>query len=214
MLATYGIARQAPERFRWFKITNIVPGYSSLLTSAPGGLMRAVLPLVVLAAAIIACSEPRVPESREPKGARATTGDQYHADAGAVEHALRSLRQAHSAAIASKNADSVVTIYAEDVLYLAHGEKPETGRNAARAAWGRSFKVSALRLEYRPEEFTVAASGDLGYERGKVWTNYADPKSEGPTSELREGGNYVYLWKKEDGQWKVGTWMWNWHAES
>ena len=124
------------------------------------------------------------------------------------------MRQAHSAAIASKNADSVVTIYAEDVLYLAHGEKPETLRKAARNAWGRGFKVNDLRLEYRPEDFKVAASGDLAYERGKVWTNYADPGSEKPTSELREGGNYLYLWKKEGGQWKVGTWMWNWHAES
>jgi uncharacterized protein (TIGR02246 family) len=124
------------------------------------------------------------------------------------------LRQAHSAAIASKNADSVATIYAEDVLYLAHGEKPQTGREAARDAWGRGFKVNDLWLEYRPEDFTVAASGDLAYERGKVWTNYADPGSEKPTSELREGGNYVYLWTKEDGKWKVGTWMWNWHTES
>lgn len=94
-----------------------------------------------------------------------------------------------------------MTIYAEDVLYLGHGEKPETGRNAARDAWGRGFKVNDLRLEYRPEDFNVAASGDLAYERGKVWTNHADPASQN-------------LWKKKGGQWKVGTWMWNWHAES
>jgi hypothetical protein len=28
------------------------------------------------------------------------------------------------------------------------------------------------------------------------------------------GGNYLYLWKKDGGQWKVGLWMWNWHEES
>lgn len=114
------------------------------------------------------------------------------------------MRQAHSAAIASKNADSVVTIYAEDVLYLGHGEKPETGRNAARDAWGRGFKVNDLRLEYRPEDFNVAASGDLACERGKVWTNYADPASQKPTSELREGGNYVYSGRKRAGNGRLG----------
>jgi ketosteroid isomerase-like protein len=94
------------------------------------------------------------------------------------------------------------------VLYLPHGDKPETGRNAARDAWGRGFKVVDLRLECRPDEFKVAASGDLAYERGKVWSNYS-PESGKPTRELKEGGNYLYLWKKEGGQWKVGTWMWN-----
>jgi hypothetical protein len=131
--------------------------------------MRAVLPLVVLAAVLVACSESRAPKSAEREEARATAGNQYQTDVGAEEQALRSLRQAHSAAIASKNADSVVTIYAEDVLYLAHGEKPETGRNAARDAWARGLKVNDLKLEYRPEHFKVAASGDLAYERGKVW---------------------------------------------
>ena len=70
------------------------------------------------------------------------------------------------------------------------------------------FKADGLRLEYRPEEFKVAASGDLAYERGIVWS------SEKPGSELKEGGNYVYLWKKDGGQWRVQTWMWNWHEES
>jgi ketosteroid isomerase-like protein len=160
--------------------------------------------------AVLACQGG--PGSSEREEARATAGDQHQTDVNAEEQALRTLRQAHSAAIAS-NADSVVTIYTEDVLYLGRGEKPETERNAARDAWGRGFKVNGLRLEYRPEDFQVAASGDLAYERGRVWTN-ADPASEKPTSELREGGNYVYLWKKEGGPWRVGTWMWNWHAES
>ena len=167
---------------------------------------------VVFLAAILACQ--RGAGSSERDEARSAAVASTRPDVGAEEQALRLLRQAHSAAIASKNADSVVIIYAEDVLYLGHGEKPETGRKAARDAWGRGFKVNDLRLEYRPEDFQVAASGDLAYERGKVWTNYADPASEKPISELREGGNYVYLWKKEGGQWKVGTWMWNWHAES
>jgi ketosteroid isomerase-like protein len=167
---------------------------------------------VVFLAAVLACQGGSGSSKREE--ARATEGDQHQTDIKAEEQALRSLRQAHSAAIASRNADSVVTIYAEDVLYLAHGEKPETGRNAARDAWGRGFKVNDLRLEYRPEDFTVAASGDLAYERGLVWTNYPNPGSQKPTSELKEGGNYVYLWKKEGGQWRVATWMWNWHAES
>ena len=168
-------------------------------------MIRFAYPLAFLAA-ILACQGGA--GSREREEARATAGDQHQTDVGAEDQALRSLRQAHSDAIAAKNADSVVTIYAEDVLYLPQGDKPETGRHAARDAWGRGFKADGLRLEYRPEEFKVAASGDLAFERGKVWS------SEKPGSELREGGNYVYLWKKEGGQWKVGIWMWNWYEQS
>ena len=168
-------------------------------------MIRFAYPLAFLAA-ILACQGG--PRSREREEARAIAGDQHQTDVGAEEQALRSLRQAHSDAIASKNADSVVTIYAEDVLYLPQGDKPETGRNASRDAWVRGFKADGLRLEYRPEEFKVAASGDLAFERGKVWS------SEKLGSELREGGNYVYLWKKEGGQWKVGSWMWNWYEQS
>ncbi len=44
----------------------------------------------------------------------------------------------------------------------------------------------------------VAASGDLAYERG-TWTY--DP--DGPGEAAEESGEYVTVWKKMDGQWRV-----------
>jgi hypothetical protein len=63
---------------------------------------------VVFLAAVLACQDG--PGLREREEARSTAPDQHRTDGGAEEQALRSLRQAHSDAIASKNADTVVTI--------------------------------------------------------------------------------------------------------
>jgi len=82
--------------------------------------------------AMLACQQQ--PGPGEGNQVRPSAREEPQTDMKTEEQTLRALRQAHSAAIASKNADSVVTVYAGDVVYLPHADKPETGRKAARDA--------------------------------------------------------------------------------
>jgi len=121
--------------------------------------------------------------------------------------AIWALRQRHSQAIAARDTQAIAAIYAQNVLYLPHGQRPEQGRQAVRDAWVRRLSAPDLLLEYRPAVIQIARSGDLAYERGTVWV-----KEPGAFS-LTESGNYLYVWEKDDGQWKVSVWMWNAHTE-
>jgi ketosteroid isomerase-like protein len=53
-------------------------------------------------------------------------------------------------------------------------------------------------IEWTTTDVGVAASGDLAYERGS-WTSDPDGDGEAPA----EYGEYLTVWKKIDGQWKV-----------
>lgn len=53
-------------------------------------------------------------------------------------------------------------------------------------------------ISWTTNEVEVAASGDLAYERGH-WITDPDGAGEAP----EEHGEYLTVWKKTDGQWKV-----------
>ena len=70
-----------------------------------------------------------------------------------------------------------------------------------RAAWARGLSVPGLAIRYTPETIEVGQGGDLAYERGLVHITLENKTSD--------EGNYVYVWKKRDGQWRVALYMWN-----
>jgi uncharacterized protein (TIGR02246 family) len=122
-------------------------------------------------------------------------------DRAAEERAIRALGEQHAQAVASKDTAHVGDIYTEDVVYLPADGAPEHGRDAVRAAWTRGLNVPSLVIRYTPEVIEVAEAGDLAYERGLVKiTQKNKPMYE---------GNYVYIWKKRDGQWHVPVYTWN-----
>ncbi len=122
-------------------------------------------------------------------------------DRAAEERAIRTLGEQHAQAVAAKDTARVADIYAEDVVYLLADGAPERGRDAAREAWTRGLSVPNLVFRYTPEAIEVAQAGDLAYERGLVNVTLKNKTTD--------EGNYVYVWKKRDGQWRVALYIWN-----
>ena len=50
----------------------------------------------------------------------------------------------------------------------------------------------------------VSATGDLAYDIGKYRVDM-----EGPDGPVVEEGNYITLWKKIDGEWKLAGQSWS-----
>ena len=122
-------------------------------------------------------------------------------DRSAEEQAIRTLGKGHAQAVASKDTAGVGDIYADDVVYLPQDDAAEEGLAAARGAWMRGLSVPGVRLQYVPVAIEVAAGGDMAYERGTMKAALND-KPLPP-------GNYLYVWRKRDGQWRVAAWIWN-----
>lgn len=117
------------------------------------------------------------------------------------EEAIRALGEQQAQAVVSKDTVRVGDIYAEDVVYLPHDDPVEKGLAAARSAWVRGLSVPGLELKYVPDTIEVGKSGDMAYERGTVESSMK--------GEPLQPGNYLYVWRKRDGQWRVVVWMWN-----
>jgi uncharacterized protein (TIGR02246 family) len=119
----------------------------------------------------------------------------------AEERAIKALGERHAQAAAARDTAHIADIYAEDVVYLPADGPAEHGHSAVREAWTRGLQVPDLVIRYVSESIEVAKAGDMAYERGLVHVTQKDK----PVYE----GNYVYIWKKQDGQWRVPVYMWN-----
>jgi ketosteroid isomerase-like protein len=117
------------------------------------------------------------------------------------KEAIRRLGEQHAQAVVSKDTARVGDIYAADVVYLPHDDPVEKGLVAARSAWIRGLSVPGLELEYVSDTIEVGAGGDMAYERGRVESTMK--------CEALPPGNYLYVWRKRDGQWRVVVWIWN-----
>ena len=134
-------------------------------------------------------------------GAQGAGGRSTAPDSAAAVAEIRALGEEHARAAADRDTAKIGDIYAEDVLYLPADGPPEHGREAVRGAWSRGMSVPGLVIRYTPETIEAARSGDLAYERGMVAVS--------SNGKPMHDGNYIYVWKKRNGEWRVTLYMWN-----
>ena len=164
--------------------------------------LRHVVSLAACGVLLPACAGPReggAGDTAAPATTEAASGGaaSFAADVEAEARAIRALRDAQERAVAARDTDAVVAIYADDVVHLAGGSPAETGRAAVRRLWGNGLRAPVA-VAYTPVTLDVGRGGDLAVERGTVRITGAPGKPE--------EGNYVYVWKKRAGRWQVTLW--------
>jgi uncharacterized protein (TIGR02246 family) len=149
-----------------------------------------ILPLLALAAlAACAPADEPAPEAAAPA-----------VDLAAEEQAVRDSSMQWLAAEQGRDLLTAMSFMAPDVTRIFDG-RIERGRAAVEAAAEANWEENPdATLEWTPGEIHVAAVGDLAYERGS-WV--FDPDGEGAAP--AEHGEYVTVWKKLDGEWKVAV---------
>jgi len=96
--------------------------------------------------------------------------------------------------------DSVVTVFAVDVVQIPPHSEPVVGIDAFRENWKQGFDAGTWDFDFKVEE--VKVSGDLAVERGSYTLDFA-PKPNAPMPAFKDQGNYVAVWERKDGQWKI-----------
>ena len=89
--------------------------------------------------------------------------------------------------------EAFLAFAASDVRVLRNQEQPFIGKKAAVAAW----TPLSIELTWTPQAGDVSKSGDLGYSYGL----YA--KRDKTSNSITETGNYLRVWKRVKGAWKV-----------
>ena len=103
------------------------------------------------------------------------------------------------AALNAKDIDALVSTYAEDARIMPPNDKPATGRDSVRAAFGAMIDAG---LSGTLTSVDTAVSGDVGYNVG-VYTLMAG-------NEVVDTGNYTETWRRsDDGEWYMTNDIWN-----
>ena len=119
-------------------------------------------------------------------------------DLAAEERAVRDASAAWLLASQTKDAVAIDGFFTANISTIYDGKVIE-GLPAVQENRQKDWaKDPDFTVVWTASEIGVAASGDLAYERGN-WTS--DPDGAGEKAEER--GEYLTVWKKSDGQWKV-----------
>lgn len=118
------------------------------------------------------------------------------ADAAKEQAGLLALEQKFSKASEAQGfAKAFINYAADDVRILREGMQPVVGFKEASSAL--ALKTGTRPLSWQPVKAEVASSGDMGFTYGSFML---ESKAKG---EVSMTGNYVRVWKKQGGKWRV-----------
>jgi ketosteroid isomerase-like protein len=161
------------------------------------GATTLVIPFIL---AVAACTN-----SRDTTAGRDTVsaGAISSVDKQAEEQKIRGLEQRWREALAAKDSAAVGRFYAGGGFYLPQGSNGYEGPDSIRSRWALEFGGRKFDLEREPRKVEVADAGDMAYEVGTYKVSWDKPQKG------RGAGNYVTVWKKENGEWKTAAYIWN-----
>ena len=158
--------------------------------------MRSRALLQILAVLIVAGLAACAPSAEPPAPAAAAPA----VDLAAEEQTIRDSSMQWLAADQGRDMLTMMSFIDADMISVFDGQV-ERGRAAVEAATQARWEADPDgTLEWATSSVHVAASGDLAYELG-VWT--ADP--DGLADPASETGEFVCVWKKDDGEWKAAV---------
>jgi len=122
-------------------------------------------------------------------------------DKAAEAQAIRDLSAQWLAWSQEMNASEIAGIFDAEAETIFDGEHHK-GLAAIQANWEKEFaeRPADAILAWATEQIHVADAGDLAYERGS-WVSDKD----GPGEEPEQTGQYITIWKKVSGEWKVAA---------
>jgi ketosteroid isomerase-like protein/quercetin dioxygenase-like cupin family protein len=125
--------------------------------------------------------------------ALATTAQSQSSDARAIREASDQWQRD----VAAKNVDAIVALHAPDAIVMMSHAPLVTGSAAIRGAWSDMVKTPGLVLHWTPTKIEVA-SPTVATEYGTYTDSYDSPQGK-----MTDAGNYVTIWHKINGKWRV-----------
>jgi uncharacterized protein (TIGR02246 family) len=121
------------------------------------------------------------------------------ADVSAETQAIQNVSNAWLDNIRERNAAAVAANFAPDGIVLNAGSRPVAGPDAIGADIAANWAVNPdFTIDWQSLDVSIAKSGDMAWERGR-WTFDAD--GDGPAA--ASSGEFITVFEKVDGEWKV-----------
>ena len=110
---------------------------------------------------------------------------------------IRALSDQWQRDVAAQKVDAIVALHTPDAVVMLSHAPLVTGSTAIRGAWTEMVKTPGLVLHWTPTRIEVA-SPTVATEYGTYSESYDTPQGK-----ASDGGNYVTIWHKINGKWRV-----------
>jgi len=128
-------------------------------------------------------------------------GCQSSSNNDADVQAIKATEAQWNQAWASKDANKVMSFYADDAVVMVAGEPASVGKPAIAAAMSPMIADPATDLKFEAKRVEVSKSGDMAYTQGTYTMALMDPQSK---QVMHDHGSYVTTYRKQtDGSWKA-----------
>jgi uncharacterized protein (TIGR02246 family) len=125
--------------------------------------------------------------------ALASTAHSQQSDA----RTIRELSDQWQRDVAAQNIDAIAALHAPDAVVMMSHAPLATGTTAIRGMWAEAVKTPGLVLHWTPTKIEVV-SPTRAIEYGTYTESYDTPQGKGT-----DAGNYVTVWHKINGKWRV-----------
>jgi ketosteroid isomerase-like protein/quercetin dioxygenase-like cupin family protein len=113
------------------------------------------------------------------------------------ERAVRAASDAWQRFIAAQQVDSIVALHTPDAIIMFSHAPLVKGTTAIRDVYSSMTKIPGITLHWTPTKIVVA-SPTVATEYGTYGESYDTPQGK-----ASDGGNYVVIWNKINGKWRV-----------
>lgn len=98
------------------------------------------------------------------------------------------------------NVDSAATIFADNVIQMLSNTEPIVGIDNFIKIWKENTSYGAWDFKINAKEVKVC--GEMAVERGEYYLSFT-PNEGALMPVFNDQGNYVVLWEKTGGEWKI-----------
>ncbi|MFL5594657.1 MAG: DUF4440 domain-containing protein, partial [Gemmatimonadaceae bacterium] len=112
-------------------------------------------------------------------------------------NAIRALSDQWQRDVAAKNIDAIVALHTPDAVIMLSHQPLVKGSAAIRAGWSDAVNTPGLVLHWTPTKIDVV-SPTVATEYGTYTESFDTPQGRGS-----DEGNYVVIWNKVNGKWRV-----------
>jgi len=126
------------------------------------------------------------------------------ADPSSDHTKIETVLSAYESSLNASDADTILTLYAEDGVFMAQHNTPSVGKEAVRAAYGGVFEAIKLDIDFTVDEI-LQLSPQWAYARtrseGFVTINATGARGPEANQEL-----FIFH-KQDDGEWKIARYI-------
>lgn len=131
--------------------------------------------------------------------ALAQQGGMSRADVSADEMAVKEISNNWLSLDRNNDIDAIMNLFDDNAVVYRRNQEPVTGKDAIRKSMLTDRQMNPKQVnEWKTERVDVASSGDLAVEYGSFTVSNLGPDGQGT-----DKGNYVTVYRKIDGKWKI-----------